>query len=69
MNTKQPTQTQQPSASFESIDADQLDAVVGGCACGCAQANCNCANGSCSTSTSPGVNPGTATQRPSGWFR
>jgi hypothetical protein len=64
MKTK-PTQNQQPSTGFQNIDADQLDAVLGGCACGCGQTNCNCANGSCSTSASP--IPGASTQRPFGW--
>jgi hypothetical protein len=49
MKTKQPVHRfdTETTSSFESLDARQLDAVLGGCACGCAQANCNCANGSC----------------------
>jgi len=38
---------QAPTTQFQSIDINQLDSVIGGCACGCGQANCNCANGSC----------------------
>jgi hypothetical protein len=52
------------STPFRSIDAAQLDAVVGGCACGCGQANCNCTNGSCGQgATRPGAAtiPGAAT--------
>ena len=36
-----------PATQFQSIDANQLTNVIGGCACGCGQAECNCANGSC----------------------
>ncbi len=38
---------QAPTTQFQSIDTNQLDSVLGGCACGCGQASCNCANGSC----------------------
>jgi hypothetical protein len=42
------TTTKKPApAQFQSIDANQLDAVLGGCACGCGQDSCNCAGGSC----------------------
>jgi hypothetical protein len=50
--------TAKTSTPLESIDAAQLDAVVGGCACGCGQANCSCTNGSCGqagAATVPGV--------------
>jgi hypothetical protein len=60
-----PTQSQQSSTELQNIDAEQLDAILGGCACGCEQTSCNCANGSCSTSAS--ALPGATTQRPFGW--
>ena len=36
---------QHRTSSFQSVDAAQLDDVVGGCASGCGQAGCNCHNG------------------------
>jgi len=51
-------QQPQPTTQFQNIDAAQLDAVLGGCACGCGQATCNCADGSC------GAGAGAAQQPP-----
>ena len=45
------TTKQAPKDSFQSIEIDQLNNVIGGCACGCGQANCGCANGSCGGAT------------------
>ena len=50
---------QAPTTPFQSIDTNQLDAVLGGCACGCDQATC--ANGSCGQ--------GTTARRQFGWGR
>lgn len=57
--------TRQTSIPFQSIDAAQLEAVLGGCGCG--QTNCNSAN--CSGGQAP-TNPATlATQRRLPWGR
>lgn len=68
MNTKRPTPTQQPANTFQNIDADQLDTIVGGCACGCGQASCTCAGGSCAPGATPGTAPAATQPRPFGWF-
>jgi len=55
---------QETSTPFRSIDAAQLDDVVGGCACGCGQANCGQAG------AVPGTVPGTPRRQfPFGWAR
>jgi hypothetical protein len=62
---------QETSTPFQSIDAAQLDDVVGGCACGCGQANCSCTNGSCGQASAvPGAAiPGTPRRPSFGWAR
>lgn len=45
------TTKKQAPTQFQSIDTNQLDAVLGGCACGCGQATCTCAGGSCGQAT------------------
>jgi len=66
MNTKRPALTQQPSNPFQNIDANELDTIVGGCACGCGQANCT--TGSPAQGAASGIAPAAAQQRPFGWF-
>lgn len=65
MKNKQPDShrpaTETLASPFESIDASQLDAITGGCACGCGQASCSCTNGGCGqgvpAATSRATNP------------
>lgn len=59
------TKPQETSIPPQSIDADELDAVVGGCACG--QANCPSAGDNVGQA---GIPPGSIPARqPFGWRR
>jgi hypothetical protein len=66
----------EPQTQLQSIDAAQLDTVVGGCACGCGQASCSCTGGGCGQAPAATTNPAfatnpafPATRRPFSWFR